>query len=61
MIGFLRGKVAELSLDCCFLDVQGVGYRIFLSSATRDRLHLGDAALYAPFGAGGCAASLWFF
>ena len=45
MIGFLRGKVAELSLDCCFLDVQGVGYRIFLSSATRDRLHLGDETL----------------
>ena len=42
MIGFLRGKVARLSLDFCFLDVAGVGYRVFISGATYGRLHMGE-------------------
>ena len=42
MIGFLRGKVARLSLDFCFLDVAGVGYRVFISGATQGRLHMGE-------------------
>lgn len=42
MIGFLRGKVARLSLDFCFLDVAGVGYRVFISGATHGRLHMGE-------------------
>ena len=44
MIGFLRGKVARLSLDFCFLDVAGVGYRVFISGATHGRLHMGEEA-----------------
>lgn len=32
MIGFIRGKIHSLAEDCCLVDVQGIGYRIFLSS-----------------------------
>lgn len=45
MIGFLRGKVARLSPESCFLDVQGVGYRVFVSASTRTHLRLGEEAL----------------
>lgn len=42
MIGFLRGKVVRLSLDFCFLDVAGVGYRVFVSGMTHRCLHMGE-------------------
>ena len=45
MIGFLRGKVAHLLTDCCMLDVQGVGYRVFISDATRQKLQPGQEAM----------------
>ncbi|MBP2643076.1 MAG: Holliday junction ATP-dependent helicase ruvA [Firmicutes bacterium] len=38
MIGFLRGIVADLFVDHCFIDVHGVGYRVFISAATRQNL-----------------------
>ena len=44
MIGFLRGRVAHLFADCCLLDVGGVGYRVYIASATRSRLHTGEEA-----------------
>ena len=44
MIGFLRGRVAHLLADCCLLDVGGVGYRVYIASATRSRLHIGEEA-----------------
>lgn len=44
MIGFLRGKVAYLYADCCLLDVSGVGYRVFLSDSTRQKLRRGEEA-----------------
>jgi Holliday junction DNA helicase RuvA len=34
MIGFLRGEVAGRTPDGCFLDVNGVGYRMSCSSTT---------------------------
>lgn len=45
MIGFLRGRVAHLLADCCLLDVGGVGYRVYIASATRSRLHMGEEAM----------------
>lgn len=38
MIGYLKGTVAQLFSDYCFLDVQGVGYRVFIPSSTRQQL-----------------------
>lgn len=34
MIGFLRGNVAGLTSDGCFVDVGGVGYRVMTSLST---------------------------
>jgi Holliday junction DNA helicase RuvA len=38
MIGSLRGKVTYIGTEYCFLDVQGVGYRIFIPLSTRQQL-----------------------
>ena len=47
MIGFLRGIVDQLQPEICFLDVQGVGYRVFVPASTRDKLACGaDVKLY---------------
>ena len=44
MIGYLRGKVTYLLADHVFLEVQGVGYRLFISDATRRELRLNEEA-----------------
>lgn len=40
MIGYLKGRTAYLLTDCALVDVQGVGYRVFVSQATRRKLRL---------------------
>ena len=42
MIGFLRGQVAALKADYCLLDVNGVGYRVFVAGSTRSKLRLNE-------------------
>ena len=42
MIGYLRGKVTYLLADHAFLEVQGVGYRLFISDTTRRELRLNE-------------------
>jgi Holliday junction DNA helicase RuvA len=44
MIGYVRGTVAHLFTDYCFIDVQGVGYRVFIAGSTRQKLVLGTVA-----------------
>lgn len=50
MIGYLHGKITFLANDYCFLDVNGVGYRVFITSITRSKLKLNDEVkLYTHF------------
>lgn len=41
MIGYLRGTVDQLFPETCYIDVQGVGYRVFLPASTREKLTVG--------------------
>lgn len=40
MIGYLHGKITYIASDFCFIDVQGVGYRVFISTTTRAKLKI---------------------
>ena len=42
MIGFLRGTVDQVAVEYCLVDVQGVGYRVFVPASTRDKLIVGS-------------------
>lgn len=44
MIGYLNGTVKFFSGEDCILDVNGVGYRISVDSATRQNLKIGKSA-----------------
>lgn len=44
MIGYLKGTIEMLGPETCFIDVQGVGYRVFTPASTRERLAIGVAA-----------------
>ena len=47
MIGYLRGIVDQLLAEFCYLDVRGVGYRVFVPASTRDKLQVGtETKLY---------------
>ncbi|HWR40959.1 MAG TPA: Holliday junction branch migration protein RuvA [Patescibacteria group bacterium] len=44
MIGYLKGNVSHLFADYCFIDVQGVGYRVHIPLSTRQQLSVGATA-----------------
>jgi len=44
MIGYLRGTVSHILIDHCLIDVQGVGYRVFIAAATRQKLIVGKVS-----------------
>ncbi len=44
MIGYVRGVISHLFTESCFVDVQGVGYRVHISSTTRQKLIVGETA-----------------
>lgn len=44
MIGYLSGKVKFLFDDSCILDVNGVGYKVFVDTQTRQALTVDAAA-----------------
>lgn len=51
MIGYLRGSIDQLQAETCFIDVQGVGYRVFIPASTREKLVPGATAkLYTYLG-----------
>lgn len=41
MIGYVRGTVSHLAIDHCFVDVQGIGYRVFIAQSTRQKISVG--------------------
>ncbi len=44
MIGYVKGVVTHLFADYCFVDVQGIGYRLFIPNSTRQKLVTGQPA-----------------
>jgi len=44
MIGYVRGTVSHIKADHCLIDVQGIGYRVFIASATRQKLIIGKVS-----------------
>lgn len=44
MIGFLRGKAVSIRPDYCMLDVNGVGYQVYIPNSTREKLRLNEEA-----------------
>ena len=44
MIGYIRGMVTAIFQDACFLETGGIGYRIFISDKTRQKLQVGETA-----------------
>lgn len=44
MIGYLKGEVTHIFPEYCFLNVGGVGYRVFIPESTRRRLGIGHTA-----------------
>ncbi len=45
MIGYVRGVVTHIFLDSCYVDVHGVGYRVYVGGATRQQLEIGKESL----------------
>lgn len=45
MIGYLRGKVTYIFPDSCFLEVNGIGWRVFVPDMTLRSLHIGDETM----------------
>lgn len=44
MIGYVRGIASHIFPDHCFIDVQGVGYRVYIAGTTRQKLMVGKEA-----------------
>ena len=44
MIGYLNGTIKFIFSDCCILDVNGVGYRVFADSLTLQGMETGASA-----------------
>jgi len=44
MIGYVRGTVSHILIDYCLLDVQGIGYRVYITATTRQKLIVGKVS-----------------
>ena len=44
MIGYVRGIVTHLFKESCYVDVHGVGYRVYVPTTTRQQLTEGHEA-----------------
>ena len=41
MIGYIKGKATVVSKEFCFIEAGGIGYRVFISEMSRQKIHLG--------------------
>lgn len=44
MIGYIKGSISAIFKDSCFIEAGGIGYRVFISEKTRNRLDIGREA-----------------
>lgn len=44
MIGYIKGSISAISKGFCFIETGGIGYRVFISEKTRNRLEIGREA-----------------
>ena len=64
MIGYVRGVVTHLFKDACYVDVHGVGYRVYVPTTTRQLLVEGEEStlftttLFKDCCVAGCSNSL---
>lgn len=42
MIGYLKGEISHVFPEYCFINVGGVGYRVFVPESTRKKLAIGQ-------------------
>lgn len=40
MIGYIKGKATRFFKEFCFLETNGIGYRVFISNMDREKIHL---------------------
>ena len=45
MIGYVNGKITHMFKEYCFVDVHGVGYRVYAPASTLQALSIGQDAL----------------
>lgn len=38
MIGYIKGLITNIAIDWCFVETNGIGYRVFISNNTRNKL-----------------------
>lgn len=41
MIGYIKGKATIVSKEFCFIEAGDIGYRVFISEMSRQKIHLG--------------------
>lgn len=49
MIGYVRGTVTHIFLDCCYVDVSGVGYRVYVPTSVQAKLQEGKETCLFTF------------
>lgn len=45
MIGYVKGRIAFIFTDSCIVDVQGVGYTVYIPNSTKQKLAVGEEVL----------------
>jgi Holliday junction resolvasome RuvABC DNA-binding subunit len=59
MIGYVKGVITHLFGDSCYVDVHGVGYRVYVAASTRDALSEGEEVIYVHECSRRCYTAVW--